>query len=132
MKGTPHFYIYFLFQLFDLTLIQLTFTKTYNLQKNILLQIIMQLLWIRLHFSGRYSKVMWTIFKRGSSKMYCLTFLYFLKFYLLSDSRATSIVYTRWGKKTCPFGAELILSGGYKLRMLSLQKFKYFDSFIYA
>ena len=57
---------------------------------------------------------------------YLFVFFFSPKFYLLSDSRATSIVYTRWGKKTCPFGAELILSGGYKLENVVFKKIQIF------
>ena len=31
----------------------------------------------------------------------------------LTDNRIGSVVYTRWGKKTCPSGAVLVHSGTY-------------------
>ena len=37
-----------------------------------------------------------------------------LIFYILSvklDAGNSSVVYTRWGKKTCPSNAELVFSG---------------------
>lgn len=51
---------------------------------------------------------------------------------MLTDDSNKSIVYTRWGKKTCPTQAELILSGDLILFTTTTINYKYLKDSLFS